>query len=222
MQALLNFYRMEGYEAVTLSSREAQQGFAVWEQAATDGVPIIVANLFRDKRGKKTVFKPYVVKEDHGDRLGVIGMLSESAWKTRRDTATAHGFKPPLEMGKLIKKVAKKTDHLTLIGDFTPAESDTLVMHFPEIDLVVSSGIKSAERARTVGNTMVIGSGSRGYSANYVEFNFDLSDSTRFRSTTQALDESVPVDSTMQNFVNSVNLAIKNSNPTPKTANAPQ
>lgn len=222
MQALLNFFRMEGYEAVTLSTREAQQGFAIWEAAATDGVPIVVANLFRDKRGKKTVFKPYVIKEDHGDRLGVIGMLTESAWKTRRDTATVHGFKPPLEMGKLIKKVAKKTDHLTVTGDFSPAESDTLVMRFPEIDLVVSSGIKSAERPRTVGNTMIIGSGTRGYSANYIDFTFDRTDSTRFHSTARTLDESVPVDSTVQSFVNSVNLAIKNSNPTPKAANAPQ
>jgi len=174
-RALLEFYRMEGYDAVTLSGREVQTGLAVWEQAAKEGAPIVVANLFRDKHSKKTVFKPYVIKKDHGEKLGVMGLLSESAWKTRRDTATTRGFKSPLDMGKLIKKLAKKTDHLTVAGDFTPAETDTFAAHFPEVDLVISSGIKSGERARTLGRTVIIGSASRGNFGNYLEFSFNSS-----------------------------------------------
>lgn len=207
-RALLSFYRMENYDAVTLSSREAQQGFDIWVQAAKEGAPIVVANLFSDSRGKKPVFKQSVLKKDQGDKLAVIGFLSRSAWNSRRDTSK-YGYQDPLAMGKLIRKVAKKSDHLTVIGEFSAAEADTLVAHFPEIDLVVSSGIKSAERARTVGRSVIIGSNNRGYYANYVDFALESADSASFVPNTQTLDESIPIDSTMQQFVNAVNANIK-------------
>ena len=200
---------MEGYDAVTLSTREMGQGFPLWEQAAKDGAPIVVANLYKDARRKKTVFKPYVIKKDHGHTMAVIGLLTETAWRAMTDTTVHYGYRSPVEMGKLIAKVAKQSDHLTVIGDFSAGETDSLVAHFPQIDLVVSSGIKSAERARTIGNTVVIGSSNRGYFGNYVDFAFDKSDSTRFHPSTQTLDESIPVDSTIFQFVNTVNQNVK-------------
>ncbi len=208
-RALVNFYRMERYDAVTLSSREVQQGFGMWEQAAQEGAPIVVANLFADSRRKKTVFTPYVLKKDQGDKLAVIGFLTRSAWNSRLDTSAKYSFQDPLTMGKLIKKVAKKADHLTVIGEFSSAEADTLVAHFPEIDLIVTSGIKSAERARAVGQSVIIGSNNRGYFGNYVDFAFQAADSTSFAPSTQTLDESIPIDSTVQKFVNTVNESIK-------------
>jgi 2',3'-cyclic-nucleotide 2'-phosphodiesterase (5'-nucleotidase family) len=211
LRALLDFYRSQAYDALTLSTREVQLGLAPWEQAEKEHTPIVVANLYRGKHGKKLLFKPYVIKKDHGHQLGVIGFLSESAWKARRDTTLDASIQSPLAMGKLIKKVAKKSDHLTVIGDFTPAETDTLAKHFPVIDLIVSSGIKSAERARTVGNTVIIGSGSRGYFANYIDFAFNPADTVRFRPTAQSLDESLPVDSTVLKFVTQVSETIKSA-----------
>jgi len=208
-RALIDFYRMEGYDAVALSSHEIQQGFPLWEQAFKSGAPIVVANLFSDSRHKRPVFTPYVIKKDHGDKLAVIGFVTESAWKSRLDTTSSFAFVPPIAMGKLIKKVAKKSDHLTVIGEFTGAEADTLVAHYPQIDLLITSGIKTSERARTVGESVIIGSNSRGYYGNYVDFAFKASDSTSFTPTQQTLDESIPVDSTVQQFVNTVNQNMK-------------
>lgn len=210
-RALLDFYRMENYDALTLSSREVRQGFDLWEQAAKEGAPIVVANLFSDTRGKKPVFKQSVLKKEQGDKLAVIGFLSASAWGARQDTSGKYRYQDPLVMTKLIKKVAQKSDHLTVIGEFSAAEADTLVSRFPEIDLVVSSGIKSAERARTVGHSVIIGSNNRGYYANYVDFALESADSTTFVPNTQTLDESIPLDSTMQQFVNTVNENIKSA-----------
>jgi len=207
--AMLGFFQMEHYDAVTLSSRETQRGFAMWEQAAQGGAPIVVANLFKDPRGKLPVFTPHVIKKDGGRNLAVIGLISESAWNSRADTSATYVFKSPLAMGRVIKRVAKKSDHLTVLGEFTTAEADTLVSHFPEIDLVVSSGIKSAERARLVGNSVIIGSANRGYYGNYIDFSLDSSDSTHFHPEIKTLDESIPVDTAVQNFVNSVNQQIK-------------
>ena len=186
--AMLGFFQMEKYDAVTLSSRETQRGLTMWEQAAQNGAPIVVANVFKDRRAKTPVFEPYVIKEDGGRKLAVIGFMAESAWKSFLDTTESYIYKSPLLMGKVIKKVAKKSDHLTVIGEFTTAEAETLVSHFPEIDLVVTSGIKSAERARQVGNAVIIGSANRGYYGNFIDFTLDSSDSTGFGPETKTLD----------------------------------
>ena len=218
-RALLDFYRMEQYDAVTLSTREMSKGLGMWEQAAKDGAPIVVANLFADARGKKPIFKPYIVKQEKGQDLAVIGLISESVWNARKDTAMQCTFRAPHEMGKLIKKVAKKSDHLTVIGEFTTVEAETLASRFPEIDLIVTSGIKNAERARTVANTVIIGSSNRGYYGNYVDFAAEPTDSVRFSTKVQTLDESIPIDSSVQHFVDAVNHDIKTAPTTP--ANQP-
>jgi 2',3'-cyclic-nucleotide 2'-phosphodiesterase (5'-nucleotidase family) len=171
VRTLADFYRTFHYDAVGLSSRELSFGVGMWKDAAHDGVPIIAANLFKDKRCKKPIFKSFVIKDDHGDRFGVIGLVSESAWRARADTSAPVFFRSPFTQGKLIRKVAKKCDHLTVLGEFTTAEADSLIHLFPQISVVVASGVR-ADQVTQVGNSLVVGSSTRGNYASYVDWNY--------------------------------------------------
>ena len=208
LHVLLDFYRTQKYDALTLSTREVQLGLKPWIQNR-DSLPIVVANLFPGNGGPKPLFKPYVIRQDRGRKIGVIGFVSESAWKARRDTTLDATVQPPVAMGKLIRKVAKKTDYLTVLGDFTFGEADSLAAHYPEIDLIVSSGIKSADHPRQIKNTVIIGSATRGNFANYIDFSTDPADTAHFHPFAQTLDESVPVDSSVLKYVTHVNEAMK-------------
>lgn len=97
-------------------------------------------------------------------------------------------------MGKLVHKVAKKSDWLTVIGEFTLPEADSLVKLFPEIDLVVTSGVRTDQPTR-VGRSLIIGSQPRGSFANFVELQRPAADSLDYVNRSQQLDDSVPVDS---------------------------
>lgn len=203
VRALVDFYRQYHYDAVGLSTRETQFGFDQWKQAFAGGLPVVAANVFTDQRGKKPAFEPYVIKNDHGNRLGVVGFVSESAWKARKDTATALVYKSPWECGKLIRKAAKKSDHLTVIGEFTQQQAESLIKAYPDIDVVISSGIRTDQPMPFQGS-VIVGVPPRGNQANYLDWNFAAVDSathTRFRTRSQALDGSVLEDSTAAGII---------------------
>ncbi|RPH95997.1 hypothetical protein EHM69_02660 [candidate division KSB1 bacterium] len=207
---MTDFYRQMKYDAVGLSMRELQFGVDVWKEAAKDGVPIIAANLFNDKKCKKAVFNQYTIKEDHGDRLGVIAFVSENAWKARKDTSKLF-HKSPFEMGKLIKKVAKKCDHLTLIGEFTTVDAESLVRAFPEINAIVSSGIRADQVNRIKdSNAILIGSSTRGNYATFVDWNYSAADTAvHYVNKQQVLDPTVPEDTTVVRMLAKMNQTIK-------------
>jgi 2',3'-cyclic-nucleotide 2'-phosphodiesterase (5'-nucleotidase family) len=209
VETLADFYRTFHYDAVGLSSREIGFGLTTWTEAASDGVPVLAANLFKDKKGKKPLFKPFVVKEDHGSRFGVIGLVSESAWRAHTDTTDGVVFRSPFTQAKIIRKAAKKCDHLTVLGEFSTEEADSLIRLFPEIDVVVASGVRTDQVTR-VGNSLVVGSSSRGNYAQYVDWKYTPADTAlTYVNKQQVLDPTVPEDSTAVRLLSQMNERIK-------------
>jgi len=209
LRTLGDFYRTSHYDAVGLSSRELSFGVGMWKEAAQSGVPVLAANLFKDKRGKKPVFKPFVIKEDHGSRFGVIGFVSESAWRAHTDSTDRVFFRSPFTQAKLIRKVAKKCDHLTVLGEFTSLEADSLIRLFPDINVVVASGVR-ADQVSRVGNSLIVGSSTRGNYATYVDWKYTPADTAlTYENKQQLLDDSVPMDTTVVRMLGQMNDKIK-------------
>ncbi|MDD5089015.1 MAG: hypothetical protein PHI18_09510 [bacterium] len=214
--AFADFYRSAKYDAVALSSRETGFGFDLWRQAASDGLPVLAANVFRpgEKRsflarmlgGKpkdEPVFQPCLIREDRGQKLGVIGFVSPSAWAAFKDSTGAFIYQSPYEMDDLFRRSAKRCDHLTVIGEFSDQEADSLARAFPEIDMIVSSAIRT-DAPRTVGETVLVGTVIRGSNANFVDLLPAASDTAAFYQNTRAvLDASVPEDSTILQMLSS-------------------
>jgi 2',3'-cyclic-nucleotide 2'-phosphodiesterase (5'-nucleotidase family) len=218
--AISNFYRRMKYDAVGLSSRETAYGFDFWRDLAKDSLPVLAANVFTDAKAKKPLFKgwkssriksngQYLIKEDHGERLGVISFVSATAWKARRDTTVALTWKSPFEFGKEIKKLRKKCDELVVVGEFSLQEADSFARVFPMVNLIVSSGIRTDQMSKQ-GATMIVGSSARGNFANYVEWNGAPQDTTQnYVNKSQVLDSSVPEDTTWTKAITQVNEQIK-------------
>jgi 2',3'-cyclic-nucleotide 2'-phosphodiesterase (5'-nucleotidase family) len=181
----------------------------MWKEAARDGVPVLAANLFKDKKGKKPVFKPFVIKEDHGSRFGVIGFVSESAWRARTDTTDGVFFRSPFMQAKIIRQVAKKCDHLTVLGEFNSLEADSLIRLFPEINVVVASGVRADQVTKT-GNSLIVGSSTRGNYGTYVDWKYTPADTAlTYVNKQQVLDPTIPEDSTVVRLLGQMNEKIK-------------
>jgi 2',3'-cyclic-nucleotide 2'-phosphodiesterase (5'-nucleotidase family) len=209
VRTLTDFYRTFHYDAVGLSSRELGFGVNMWKEAARDGVPVLAANLFKDKKGKKPVFKPFVIKEDHGSRFGVIGLVSESAWRAHTDTTDGIFFRSPFMQAKIIRQVAKKCDHLTVLGEFNSLEADSLIRLFPEINVVVASGVR-ADQVTKAGNSLIVGSSTRGNYGTYVDWKYTAADTAlSYVNKQQLLDPTVPEDTTAVRLLGQMNAKIK-------------
>ncbi len=206
--AFVEFYRRYGYDAVGLSNREIARGLSLWRKAAAEGLPVVAANVFQNAHSLKPVFQPYVIRKEQGRKLGVIGFVSASAWKAKRDTAAVERWESPFAMGKLVHKVAKKSDWLTVIGEFTLHEADSLVKAFPEIDLVVTSGVRTDQPTRA-GHSLIIGTQAKGSFANFLDLTRAPTDSLEYSNRSQVLDESVPIDSSEVQMLTETNNRVK-------------
>jgi hypothetical protein len=214
-RAITGFFQRMKYDAVTLSARETSFGIGLWQDAAKNGFPAVVANVYSDRKAKKPAFgkdRQFVIVERHNRKLGVIGFVSESAWKaTRRDSTFQMSYKSPFAMGKLIKKVAKKCDYLTVIGEFSEVEADSLAKTFPQIDMIASSGIRT-DSPRHKGNTVIMGAVGQGVDGTYADWNPAAADSsTRFVSKIISLDTSMPKDSVGNKIVEEINTQIRDA-----------
>jgi hypothetical protein len=231
-RAFADFFRDMKYDAVTLSSRETMFGMDVWTSAWKSGCPLIAANLFSDQKGKKPFFEgkqdggrktngQFVIREDHGEKLAVIGFIGEAAWKARHDTTGTMSWRSPFMMGDLIRKIAKKSDYLTVIGEFSQGEADSLAKLYPQIKTIVSSAIRS-DQVLKKGSTLVTGVTSRGNFGNWVQWNWALPDTgVNYVSRTQPLDESVPEDSTVLKFVSDAKARLAPQTVTVTSSNPP-
>jgi 2',3'-cyclic-nucleotide 2'-phosphodiesterase (5'-nucleotidase family) len=209
------FFARENYDAVTLSNRETGFGLAVWKDAIKEGMPLVAANVFRDKKAKKPYFgddHQYIITEKQGKKLGVIGFIGPNAWKSlKKDSMEVVTYRSPFEMDKLIKKVAKKVNYLTVTGEFQQNEADSLAKMHPEIDMIVSSGIRS-DAAYHVGRTVIVGAIAQGANGNYAQWNPAAQDSiSRFVTHSMSLDTSVPKDSVGNQIVDKINARIKDA-----------
>lgn len=215
--ALTDFFRDVGYDAIALSSRETSFGFEFWREQADHHLPVLAANVFTDPKAKKPLFKgwksgsirsngQYLLKDVPGGRIGVVGFVTESAWNARRDPADGFTFRSPFDCEKLMRKACKQCDVLIVTGEFKREEADSFAHKFPEIDLIVSSGIRTDQLVRQ-GTTSIIGTTARGYFANYLEWNPALS-GTEIESInkSQVLDSTAAEDSSWARRVKEIKI----------------
>jgi hypothetical protein len=146
--------------------------------------------------------------------LGVIGFVSQTAWKARKDTAAALAYVSPFEMHDLVRNVASYCDHLTVLGDFNMAEADSLAKQMPEISLIVGSNIR-IDQSQRKGRSMIVGMPPRGNNGNYVEWNLASRDTTDAASRVVSLDDAALVDSTVLKLLTDVKEKLSGPAPMP-------
>ncbi|MBK6764896.1 MAG: hypothetical protein IPG71_00935 [bacterium] len=198
---LLSFYRDEHYDAVALGQQELNSPLAYWQGNADKGLPIVCANLFLGERSKTPVFEPYRWYERAGLRMAVVGLVMPRSLQGCPDSASVR-VDSPFKMQKFFKKLMKRTDHLTLIGDFNAAEADSLVQLYPFVNLIVTSN-GAVTATRTLGNTVISSCGAKGYFGDYVQMELpeSKSDSVKFNSVRATLDVKIPADTFYENRV---------------------
>ena len=195
-EILMSFYERENYDAITLGEMELNNPIDTWIAARDNGMPIIAANLFKGKRSKKPLFEPYRWYERGGVRMSVVGLIPERAAMKSPDSLDIN-VKSPFEMQKLMRKLHKRSDQMTVIGDFTPDEAKSLVMAYPFIDVIISSS-QTVFRTEKIGRTILAACGSKGYYGDYVQLAVERDDSSNVETVRETLDIKIPADSTYE------------------------
>lgn len=201
---VVDFFQEQAYDAVALGQDELTSPLSEWIVAADSGLPIVAANLYKSKKTSKPLFEPYRMVERNGLNMAVVGLVPERAIRTSPDSADVR-VGSPYQMKKLFKKLEKKADFISIIGDFTPQEAESLAKSYPDIDLILSPNAQAAKPVHH-GNVTVMGCGSKGYFGDYVDLNLAAHDSTTARTVRETLDQAIPADTVYEHRVSSAQI----------------
>ncbi len=160
----LDFYRFAlpymGYDMAGIGELEVRAYKYVDEQSIADlGVPLVCANVLREKDGKPLVGKPYIIRKmPSGLRVAVIAVVGDAI--VYPDLQKEYGVRvlPPADVLKAnMEKLRKEADVIVVLAHVTYDGAVALASQVPGIDAILSSHPSTVKKDyEKVGDTVVM------------------------------------------------------------------
>jgi hypothetical protein len=141
---LLQSYNDMGYDAVNVGEKDLMMGLIfLFDLAKKAKFPFVSANLL-DKKTGKTIFKPYVVKEIGGIRIGIFGLLDDVFNATLQEKGPGLTILEPFATSRaLTKSLREYCDILVVLSQLGESKDKKLARENPQIDLILGGGGES-------------------------------------------------------------------------------
>jgi hypothetical protein len=146
---LIRSYNMMGYDVVNVGEKDLMMGFKfLSEMSRKAKFSFISANLV-DKKTGKSLFKPYVVKEIAGLRIGILGLLDDQFNPTLQEKDPGLNIIEPFSaLRAMIKGLREYCDLIVVLSQLGESKDKKLAREFSDIDLILGGG-GEAKRAVT-------------------------------------------------------------------------
>jgi 2',3'-cyclic-nucleotide 2'-phosphodiesterase (5'-nucleotidase family) len=169
-------FQMLDYHAVGVSRRELSFDITQLQRLAKDyQLPIVSANVLHPITGNP-MFEPYRIINLSGMKVTCLGLTDEFYYKYLENTEEApFGIQPVFEAAETwIPEAAKASDFLVIMTDMNYYKIDTLASRFPDIDVVVTSGVNPQPIRETVySGAVVVRTFTMGYRGTLLNIDFD-------------------------------------------------
>jgi len=133
-----------GYDGVNVGERDLMMGLQFLSDVTPKATfPFISANLV-DKKGQKAIFKPYVIKEVAGLRIGIFGLLDDALNQTLEEKEPGLTILEPFSSSKaLTKSLREYCDLIVALSQLGETKDRKLARENPQIDLILGGGGES-------------------------------------------------------------------------------
>ena len=133
-----------GYDAVNVGEKDLMLGVKFLSDAGRKAkFPFISANLV-DKRNEKGVFKPYVIKEIAGLKVGIFGLLDDAFNPTLQERDRELKILDPVSTSRILtKSLREHCDLIVLLSQLGESRDKKLARENPQIDLILGGGGES-------------------------------------------------------------------------------
>jgi hypothetical protein len=133
-----------GYDVVNVGEKDLMIGLKfLSEMSRKAKFPFISANLV-DKKTGKGVFKPYVIKEIAGLKIGIFGLLDDTFNSTLQERDPGLSILDPFSTSKtLTKSLREYCDFIVILSQLGESKDRKLARENSQIDLVLGGGGES-------------------------------------------------------------------------------
>ncbi len=130
-----------GYDAVNVGEKDLMMGLKFLSEVSQKAkFPFLSANLV-ERKSQKTIFKPYVIKEIVGLKVGILGLMDDMFNATLQEREPELIVTDPLSTTKaLIKSLREYCDLIVVLSQLGESKDKKLAKENPHIDLILGGG----------------------------------------------------------------------------------
>jgi hypothetical protein len=141
---LIQSYNEMGYAVVNVGEKDLMMGFKFLSDVSQKAkFSLISANLL-DKKTGKSIFRPYVVKEIAGLKVGILGLMDDQFNPTLQEKDSGLIISEPLATSKVhTKSLRESCDLIIVLSQLGESKDKKLARENPQIDLILGGGGES-------------------------------------------------------------------------------
>jgi 5'-nucleotidase/UDP-sugar diphosphatase len=135
---ILKLYGKMGYDAVNIGDTDLVLGLEYLRALQKHSpVPLLSANL-KDKKTRKTLFKPYLVKQVHGLKVGIIGLITKDIRPYMLNGREGYFVEDSVKtVTNTINGVLLDCDIIIALAHLNHSEIDSLAQKVPKISIII-------------------------------------------------------------------------------------
>jgi 2',3'-cyclic-nucleotide 2'-phosphodiesterase (5'-nucleotidase family) len=168
-------YNLMGYDAFTPGELDLSFGVEnLMQMSQQANFPFLAANLLHSKT-KKPVFKPYLIKEVQGGKVGLLGLISKrhplGMGGPPEEKEKFHLADPIETAKKIVPLLKKKCKLIAVLGHMEEDEQQMLAKACPDIFFILSGHVpRQQPNPIRASNSQIFIAGSRGEHLGQVDF----------------------------------------------------
>jgi 2',3'-cyclic-nucleotide 2'-phosphodiesterase (5'-nucleotidase family) len=160
---ILKLYGKMGYDAINIGDTDLVLGLeylkALQEQSS---IPFLSANL-KDKKTRKTVFKPYLVKEIYGLKVGIIGLVTQSIPPMLNKIRGYFVEDPAKTATDSINGALLNCDIIIALAHLNHSEIESFGQKVPKISIIIGGDNRAYMDAKLVNRSLWVQTDAFGF-----------------------------------------------------------
>ena len=160
---ILKLYGKMGYDAVNIGDTDLVLGLQYLRTLQKHSpVPLLSTNL-KDKKTRKTVFEPYLVKEIHGLKVGIIGLMTQSVPPMLNEIRGYFVEDPAKAATDSINGALLDCDIIIALAHMDHSEIESFAQKVPKISIIIGGHNRSYMDAKMVNRSLWVQTDAFGF-----------------------------------------------------------
>jgi 2',3'-cyclic-nucleotide 2'-phosphodiesterase (5'-nucleotidase family) len=141
---VLRLYETLGYHALNIGDTDLGLGIEYLRNLQKNSkIPFLSANL-KEKKTKKSVFKPYLIKEIEGIKIGILGLITTEIPPNVQKELKDYFIENPMKAAtETINRLMTSCDYIVALAHLNPPEIESLAKEVPRISIIIGGSDRS-------------------------------------------------------------------------------
>jgi len=177
---VLRLYEILGYHALNIGDTDLGLGIEYLRNLQKNSkIPFLSANL-KEKKTKKSVFKPYLIKEIEGIKIGILGLITTEIPPNVQKELKDYFIENPMKSAtETINRFMTSCDYIVALVHLTPPEIESLAKEVPRVSIIIGGNDRYFSLPKKINHSIYVQTDAFGAHVGRINLNL-VKDSSEF------------------------------------------